>query len=237
MDFSEEVQEVSIQHRLNRSQTRALEKLRAASEQEFQRLSFTASWQNTLFTLTTSLFTPISFEQKWVRKNTYEIWFKISIRNVWPPPPCLGRYQGQGGCNQKVLSRKVRSTNWEPRHFHSSKHRLKTVLQSLQRVVWVMIALCWNWSLAFVNHKMWWLPFFNSARNRQGRPSHWGGKAPKPSCLGRAMFSLRYPYPGIVDRTVAKPFITYRFSACHLNPWPSPMSLTGMSINYHHYEA
>jgi len=43
MDFSEEVQEVSIQHRLNRSQTRALEKLRAASEQEFQRLSFTAS--------------------------------------------------------------------------------------------------------------------------------------------------------------------------------------------------
>jgi len=43
MDFCKEVQEVSIQHRLNRSQTRALEKLRAASEQEFQRLSFTAS--------------------------------------------------------------------------------------------------------------------------------------------------------------------------------------------------
>jgi len=39
MDFCEEVQEVSIQHRLNRSQTRALEKLRAASEQEFQSLT------------------------------------------------------------------------------------------------------------------------------------------------------------------------------------------------------
>jgi len=31
MDFCEEVREVSIQHRLNRSQTRALEKLRAAN--------------------------------------------------------------------------------------------------------------------------------------------------------------------------------------------------------------
>jgi len=102
-------------------------------------ISFTASLQNTLFALTTSLFTHISFEQKWVRKNTYSIWFKISIRKLWPPSPCLGRYQGQGGCNQNVLSRKVRSTNREPRHFHSSKHRLKTVLQSLQRVVWVMI--------------------------------------------------------------------------------------------------
>ena len=36
MDFCEEVQEVSIQNHLNRSQTRALEKLKAASEQEFQ---------------------------------------------------------------------------------------------------------------------------------------------------------------------------------------------------------
>jgi len=36
IDFCEEVQEVSIQHRLNRSQTRALEKLRSASEEEFQ---------------------------------------------------------------------------------------------------------------------------------------------------------------------------------------------------------
>ena len=39
VDFCEEVQEVSIQHRLNRSQTRALAKLKAASEQEFQRVT------------------------------------------------------------------------------------------------------------------------------------------------------------------------------------------------------
>ena len=39
IDFCEEVQEVSIQHRLNRSQTRALQKLRSASKQEFQRLT------------------------------------------------------------------------------------------------------------------------------------------------------------------------------------------------------
>jgi hypothetical protein len=39
IDFCEEVQEVSIQHHLNKSQTRALEKLKAASEQEFQRVT------------------------------------------------------------------------------------------------------------------------------------------------------------------------------------------------------
>ena len=39
IDFCEEVQEVSIQHQLNKSQTRALEKLKAASKQEFQRLT------------------------------------------------------------------------------------------------------------------------------------------------------------------------------------------------------
>jgi len=39
IDFCEEVQEVSIQHRLNRSQTRALAKLRTASEEEFQRVT------------------------------------------------------------------------------------------------------------------------------------------------------------------------------------------------------
>jgi len=37
MDFCEEVREASMQHRLNRSQTRALEKLKSASIQEFQR--------------------------------------------------------------------------------------------------------------------------------------------------------------------------------------------------------
>jgi hypothetical protein len=36
MDICEEVQEASIQNRLNRSQTRALEKLRSVSKQEFQ---------------------------------------------------------------------------------------------------------------------------------------------------------------------------------------------------------
>lgn len=39
IDFCEEVREASIQHRLNRSQPRALEKLRAASTQEFQRVT------------------------------------------------------------------------------------------------------------------------------------------------------------------------------------------------------
>ena len=39
IDFCEEVQEASMQNRLNRSQTRALEKLRAASKQEFQTLT------------------------------------------------------------------------------------------------------------------------------------------------------------------------------------------------------
>jgi len=38
MDFCEEVQEVSIQHHLNKSQTRALAKLKEASEEEFQRI-------------------------------------------------------------------------------------------------------------------------------------------------------------------------------------------------------
>jgi len=55
------------------------------------------------------------------------------------PTSLRGKISRARGCNQNVLSRKVRSTNWEPRHFHSSKHRLKTVLQSLQRMVWVMI--------------------------------------------------------------------------------------------------
>ena len=39
MDICEEVREASMQNRLNRSQTRALEKLRAASKQEFQRVT------------------------------------------------------------------------------------------------------------------------------------------------------------------------------------------------------
>ena len=39
MDFCEEVREVSIQHRLNRSQTRALAKLKDASEEEFQEIA------------------------------------------------------------------------------------------------------------------------------------------------------------------------------------------------------
>lgn len=39
MDFCEEVREVSIRQRLNRSQARALEKLRSASIQEFQRVT------------------------------------------------------------------------------------------------------------------------------------------------------------------------------------------------------
>jgi hypothetical protein len=38
MDFCEEVQEVSIQHHLNKSQTRALAKLKETSEEEFQRI-------------------------------------------------------------------------------------------------------------------------------------------------------------------------------------------------------
>ena len=38
IDFCEEVQEVSIQHHLNKSQTRALAKLKEASEEEFQRI-------------------------------------------------------------------------------------------------------------------------------------------------------------------------------------------------------
>ena len=37
-DFCEDIQGVSIQHQLNRSQTRALKRLKDASEQEFQRL-------------------------------------------------------------------------------------------------------------------------------------------------------------------------------------------------------
>ena len=39
MDFCEEVREASMQYRLNRSQTRALEKLKSASIQEFQRVT------------------------------------------------------------------------------------------------------------------------------------------------------------------------------------------------------
>jgi len=39
IDFCEEVREASIKNRLNRSQTRALEKLRSASKQEFQTLT------------------------------------------------------------------------------------------------------------------------------------------------------------------------------------------------------
>ncbi|MBL7203632.1 MAG: hypothetical protein ISS63_04790 [Desulfobacteraceae bacterium] len=39
MDFCEEVRDVSIQHRLNRSQTRALAKLKDASEEEFQEIA------------------------------------------------------------------------------------------------------------------------------------------------------------------------------------------------------
>ncbi len=39
MDFCEDVQDISIKHNLNKSQTRALEKLRSASKQEFQRLT------------------------------------------------------------------------------------------------------------------------------------------------------------------------------------------------------
>ncbi len=38
MDISEEVQKVSIQNGLNRSQTRALEALKEASSEEFQRV-------------------------------------------------------------------------------------------------------------------------------------------------------------------------------------------------------
>jgi len=38
MDFCEEVREVSIQHHLNKSQTRALAKLKETSEEEFQRV-------------------------------------------------------------------------------------------------------------------------------------------------------------------------------------------------------
>ena len=37
-DFCEDIQEVSIQHQLNRSQTRALKRLKDVSEQEFQRI-------------------------------------------------------------------------------------------------------------------------------------------------------------------------------------------------------
>ena len=39
MDFCEEVREASMQHRRNKSQTRALEKLRSASIREFQRVT------------------------------------------------------------------------------------------------------------------------------------------------------------------------------------------------------
>ena len=39
MDFCEEVRDVSIRHRLNRSQTRALAKLKDASEEEFQEIA------------------------------------------------------------------------------------------------------------------------------------------------------------------------------------------------------
>ncbi|GAG27496.1 unnamed protein product, partial [marine sediment metagenome] len=39
IDFCEEVQEVSIQHHLNKSQIRALAKLKAVSKQEFQRVT------------------------------------------------------------------------------------------------------------------------------------------------------------------------------------------------------
>ena len=39
IDFCEEVQEISIQQRLNSSQTRALQKFKLASEQEFQRVT------------------------------------------------------------------------------------------------------------------------------------------------------------------------------------------------------
>jgi len=39
MDFCEEVRDVSIQHRLNRSQTRSLAKLKAASGEEFQEIA------------------------------------------------------------------------------------------------------------------------------------------------------------------------------------------------------
>jgi len=38
MDFCEEVREISIKHHLNKSQTRALEKLKEASEEEFQKI-------------------------------------------------------------------------------------------------------------------------------------------------------------------------------------------------------
>ena len=38
MDFCEEVREISIRQRLNKSQTRALEKLKEASEEEFQKI-------------------------------------------------------------------------------------------------------------------------------------------------------------------------------------------------------
>jgi len=39
MDICEEVREASMKYHLSRSQTRALERLRAASEQEFQRVT------------------------------------------------------------------------------------------------------------------------------------------------------------------------------------------------------
>lgn len=38
-DFCEDIQGISIRHQLNRSQTRALKKLKDASEQEFQRVN------------------------------------------------------------------------------------------------------------------------------------------------------------------------------------------------------
>jgi hypothetical protein len=38
MDFCEKVREISIRQHLNKSQTRALEKLKEASEEEFQKI-------------------------------------------------------------------------------------------------------------------------------------------------------------------------------------------------------
>ena len=38
MDFCEEIQDASIEHHLNKSQTRSLAKLKEASEEEFQRM-------------------------------------------------------------------------------------------------------------------------------------------------------------------------------------------------------
>ena len=60
------------------------------------------------------------------------------------------------------------------------------------------------------------VPFLNSARDRQGRPSHVRGQA---KAFFLKMFSLPYPSPGIIDRTFAKPFILFHFTAFHLNPW------------------